>query len=358
MEQHESSPLRGIKAYKAIYPIIIGLGVVGFMFWREFDVHALEQVHWSVQAAGWLVVALLLMFGRDLGYVWRLMILAEGRLTFGQAFRVVMLWEFTSAITPSAIGGTSVAILYVAKEGISVGRSSAMVMATSFLDEVYFLIMFPLLLLLTGGHELFTFTGKEGGIASGLFWFAILGYSLKAVYVLMLAYGFFINPRGLKWLLLKLFKLPFLRKWKQGAHAAGSEIITSSREFRSKPFRYWLRAFAATFLSWTSRYWVANAILLAFFATSNQFMIFARQLIMWIIMLVSPTPGGSGFSEYVFSQYLGEFIPVSASSLGAVAVVLAFMWRLATYYPYLVIGIVLLPRWMRRHFFSEKSRKR
>ena len=76
-----------------------------------------------------------------------------------------MFWEFTSAITPSAIGGTSVAILYVAKEGISVGRSSAMVMATSFLDEVYFLIMFPLLLLLTGGHELFTFTGKEGGIA-------------------------------------------------------------------------------------------------------------------------------------------------------------------------------------------------
>lgn len=49
------------------------------------------------------------------------------------------------AITPSAVGGTSVAIIYVHKEGISLGRSSAIVMLTSFLDEIYFIVMFPLL---------------------------------------------------------------------------------------------------------------------------------------------------------------------------------------------------------------------
>jgi len=28
---------------------------------------------------------------------------------------------------------------------------------------------------------------------------------------------------------------------------------------------------------------------------------------MWIILLVSPTPGGSGIAEFVFSDFLGDF---------------------------------------------------
>ena len=96
------------------------------------------------------------MLFRDIGYILRLMILTDGEFTFRKALRVIMLWEFTSAITPSAIGGTSVAILYVNKEGLSVGRSSAVVMATSFLDELYFILMFPLLLFIVKPSTLFS----------------------------------------------------------------------------------------------------------------------------------------------------------------------------------------------------------
>lgn len=353
----ESSPLKGVKVSKVIYPIIIGLAVVVYMFWREFQPEAMQYVQWTSRTFLWLIIALLLMAGRDLGYMWRIMILAEGRLTLRQAFRIIMLWEFTSAITPSAIGGTSVAILYVNKEGISVGRSSAIVMATSFLDELYFLIMFPLLIWLVGGDSLFSLDGEPFSWGNGLFLVALVGYSIKFAYVLVLSYGFFVNPRGLKWLLLKIFRLPFLRRWKHGANKAGTEIVQSSREFKSKPFRYWLHAFVATFVSWSSRYWVANAIMMAFFVTGDHFLIFARQLVMWIMMLVAPTPGGSGFSEYVFTRYLGEFIPVEASMVGAVIVVLALLWRLATYYPYLLIGAIVFPRWMRRHFFKGRRKK-
>ncbi len=349
------SPLRSVKTYKALFPVLIGLGVVGFLFYREFRPEAMSFVSWSWDVFLWFFVALLFMLGRDLGYVWRIRILSEGRLSFLQALRVIMLWEFTSAITPSAIGGTSVAILYVTKEGLSVGRSSAVVMATSFLDEIYFLVMFPILLLLVGGTQLFSIGGDAFSWTGGLFLVATLGYAIKAVYVGILAYGFFVNPRGLKWLLLKIFKLPVLRRWKQGAHQAGTEIIQTSQEFRRKPFRYWFKAFLATFLSWTSRYWVVNAILLAFFAVNDHFLIFARQLVMWIMMLVSPTPGGSGFAEYVFTRYLGDFIPVAPEHLGAVAIVLAFIWRLATYYPYLIVGVFLLPKWMRKHFLTTKK---
>jgi len=53
-------------------------------------------------------------------------------------------------------------------------------------------------------------------------------------------------------------------------------------------------------------------------------LLFARQLAMWIMMLVSPTPGGSGFAEFIFTRYLGGFIPVNASAIIPIAIALAF----------------------------------
>ncbi|MFO8021898.1 MAG: lysylphosphatidylglycerol synthase transmembrane domain-containing protein [Perlabentimonas sp.] len=356
-QENLDNPLSKIKLSRALYPIIIGLGVVGYMFYREFNPEVFTYITMAKWSFLWFIVALALMAFRDVGYIIRLLILAEGKLSLKQAFRVVMLWEFTSAITPSAIGGTSVAILYVNKEGISVGRSSAIVMATSLLDELYFLLMFPLLLILVKPSILFGIEGAEGtiGFSNELLLFALVGYGLKFLYVLILAYGLFFNPRGLKWLMLMIFKLPILRRWKHGANDAGTEIIENSKDFKAKPFSFWFKSFVATALSWTSRYWVANVLLLAFFSISDHGIIFARQLVMWIMMLVSPTPGGSGFAEFVFTRYLGEFIPVEPAILGAVAVAMALVWRLATYYPYLIIGAIIFPKWIKSKFVDKRA---
>ncbi len=344
-----------------IYPILIGLGAVAYMFYREFDPAAFDYLSFTFRAGMFLLVALLLMVIRDLGYIIRLRILTDNYFSWKKALRIVMLWEFTSAVTPSAIGGTSLAILYVNKEGLSLGRSSAVVMATSFLDELYFILMFPVLFLIVGGANLFNIDGAltdSGNLrfANEFFYFAVVGYSLKLLYTLVVAYGLFRNPRGLKWLLLMIFRIPFLRRWRHDVNDTGDDIIVSSGELRKKSFFFWLKAFGATFLSWTARYWVANALLVAFFVIQDHFLVFARQLVMWIMMLVSPTPGGSGFAEFVFTRYLGEVIPVSAETLGAVAVAMAFLWRLISYYPYLVIGAFMLPGWISRKF-RRKSGK-
>lgn len=338
----------------------IGLGAVIFLFWRDFNPGALEYVQWGPRALVWLPVALLLMAGRDIGYIWRIRILSDGRLSLRQAFRTIMLWEFTSAVTPSAIGGTSVAILFVHNEGLTWGWSSAVVLATSFLDELYFLLMFPILVLMLGSDALFGIAGDHESVRTVLMWTAIGGYAVKTAYVVVLSYGFFVNPRGLKWLLLKIFKLPLLRRWRHAAYAAGSELVVCSKELKTRGFRYWGKAFLATFLSWTSRYWVANAIILAFFSVGGvwtHFQIFARQLVMWIMMLLMPTPGGSGFSEYVFTRYLGEFFPVDAAAVGSVAVLLALLWRMATYYPYLIAGAIVVPGWLRKSFGKGGGKK-
>ncbi len=355
MASSGKNPFRKLRSTRIIYPVIIGLGVVVFMFVRKFDPDVFNSIRFDGRAIFWIIVAMCLMAIRDIGYMIRLKILSDKVFTWLQTFKIIMLWEFTSAITPSAIGGTSVAIIFVNKEGVKLGKASAIVMATSFLDELYFILTFPVILIFISGHRLFHIEGIDGGglnFANEFFLFALIGYSIKLVYTLALCYGLFFNPRGLKWLLLWIFKLPVLRRWRSGANEAGYDIINSSYELRKKPFSFWIKAFGATVLSWTSRYCVINALFLAFFVVPDHFLVFARQLVAWIMMLVSPTPGGSGFSEYVFVRYFGELLQISPELKGSMAAVLALLWRLISYYPYLFIGSILFPRWIRKKFGS------
>lgn len=348
----KAHPLFGLRPNRIFIPVLIGAGFVGYFLYKEFDISALSFFNFNFRMVFWLLVAVLFMAGRDFGYMVRIRLLTSEKLSWMQSFRIIMLWEFTSAVTPSAIGGTSIAIIYVNKEGISLGRSSAVVLATSFLDELYFILIFPIIVAIIGFSSLFNvpFNDLSQLINNEFFYFALVGYTLKLVYVLFLSYGLFFNPRGLKWLLLMIFKLPGLRKWKQGANKAGTEIVNSSIELKHQPFTFWFKAFMATFLSWSSRYMVVNAIILAFFSVSDHVLLFGRQLVMWVMMLVSPTPGGSGFAEYIFTRYLSDLIPVDALSIASVAIGLALIWRLISYYPYLFIGAIILPRWIKKHF--------
>ncbi len=342
-----------VKTSNIIYPIIIGFGVIGYMVYTEFKPEAFKVVSLSTSTLFWLGVALILMAFRDIGYMIRIRLLADNHLSWKQAFRVIMLWEFTSAVTPSAVGGTSVAILFVHKEGLSIGKSSAIVMATSFLDELYFILTVPIVYIIFGKALLFDIQGSSA-LAEGLFTIALVGYLVKLVYTILLSYGLFYNPKGLKWLIVNIFSIRYLRKWRYDMTIIASEIVMSSKNLRSRPASFWIKTFGATAFSWTSRYFVVNALLLAFFTMHDQFLIFARQMVMWIMMLISPTPGGSGFAEYVFTVFLGDLIPVAADLQSGLSVAFAFIWRLISYYPYLIIGAIILPRWIKHKFHISK----
>ena len=350
MDFKTPSALSGLNSWKIVIPVVIGLGVTALLFSREYQPGTFDAFNFGWSSVFFFVIACLFMAGRDLGYMIRIRILSDGDLGWKAAFRVIMLWEFASAVTPSAVGGTSVALFFIKSEGISAGRSTGIVMVTSFLDELYFALMFPLVILLIGYANIFGLADSTVDYLTTIAW---TGYVIKLAYILLLAYGMFVNPRGLKWLLVSFFRLPFLRRWRRQMTSVGQDIVDTAHYFRSWPLRNWLRAFAATFLSWTSRYWVVNALILAFFGISHlglldHFIVFGKQLVMWIMMLVFPTPGGSGFAEYIFKEFLGNFIPA-----GAVA--LALCWRLVSYYPYILVGASLLPRWLREIMPASKT---
>lgn len=202
---------------------------------------------------------------------------------------------------------------------------------------------------------LFTTSLQGTGIAflNNLVIVAIIGYAVILLWVLLVGYGLFIDPDKIRKTLIYVFRLPVLRRWKESAVRAGNDIVESSRELKRQPVSFWLKAFTATFLSWTSRYWVINAILVAFFAVSDHFLIFARQLVTWIMMIISPTPGGSGFAELILGRYITDAIPADAVSAGSIALAITIIWRIISYYPYLIIGASIVPGWIQRKFVRQ-----
>ncbi|MCQ2203076.1 MAG: flippase-like domain-containing protein [Bacteroidales bacterium] len=339
----DSSVLDGIKSWKIVVPIVIGLGATAYLFSREYEPGMFSAVHIGLWSVVWFVLSFGMMAVRDLGYMVRIRVLSDYDMNWKQAFRVIMLWEFASAVTPSAVGGTSVAIFFVNREGINIGRSTGIVMVTSFLDELFFALVFPIAVLLIGSANVF---GADSAVASNFIYLAWTGYSVKVAYILLLSYGFFINPRGLKRLLLLVFKLPLLRRWRAKMDKVGDDMVSTSAYFRQWPFRKWVKAFAATCASWIARYWVVNTLIVAFLGIrymglEQHFIVFGKQLAMWIMMLVSPTPGGSGFAEWVFKEFLSGFLPIG------MGVAMALCWRLVSYYPYLIMGAIILPKWVR-----------
>ncbi len=342
---------RSLNPRYIIIPIVIGLLVTAYMLYGEIQEDTFDFLQWSVTVVFWMLMSLVMMFIRDLAYMWRLRILTHNQLSWRSSFNVIMLWEFSSAISPSVVGGTGPAIFFLYKEGINSGKSTAIVLTAIFLDELFFIFMVPLLVLFWGNQA---FPSQDISFLSHAITYFWIAYGVILLYTLLLAYALFINPHTVKKLLSYLFLLPFLKRWRLKARKLGNQLIITSKEFKDKRGTFWLKSFTATFLSWTARYAVINCIFLAFFfhhlLPVEHFLVYARQLTMWILLLITPTPGGSGVAEYVFRDFLGDLMPNIAW-----AVPLAIIWRLVSYYPYLVIGSFILPTWLRKKFFGDNN---
>ncbi len=352
MAEEPHSILKHFNFKKVIIPVVIGIGAAIYLILQDFDMQVFRDVHWTWVTTFWIFIAILLMAVRHMAYMYRIRLLTDYQLSWRRSYQVIMLWEFASSITPSIVGGSAVALYIVNKEGISMGRTTAVVLITSLLDELFYIILVPVIIILVGYDKIFfrdadfAFFNTDIGML-GIF---IAGYLFIILLQSIIVYGIFVNPRGVKWMLIKFSKLPFLRKWRKNAIDTGDQIIATSKELKGKSLLFWFKAFAATVFSWTARFWVVNAMILGFIAVNDHFLIYARQLVMWVIMLISPTPGSSGVAEFIFTDFLGEFIPAGLSPA------LALLWRLISYYPYIILGAIVLPGWIRRVYkLKEKG---
>lgn len=331
---------------KMLIPIAIGLVVVAWLFHGEFDPAAFSRFEFSRRSTIALALAILFVIGRDFGLAWRFHTIAGGDISWPRAVKVDLMCAFTSAITPSVVGGSALAVFYLNREGIKVGRATALTLTTLFLDELFFVIFCPLLILLLPDAELFGST-RSDMLLDGIrvvFW---LVYAGIVIWTAILFVGIIVKPKAVASGLHKVFSVRGLRRWRRTIDRTAGNMVETSAVVKNASRRWWTEVFGATVLSWFSRYLVVNALFWGFVPDASGLLVFGRQFVVWVVLMVSPTPGGSGISEWLFTNYYGDLIGDIS-----VALVLALTWRVLSYYIYLVAGCCLLPT-----YFSSKRKK-
>jgi uncharacterized protein (TIRG00374 family) len=303
---------------------------------------ALQQINWTSHSFLWIIIALLFTIGRDFFYMVRIRLLTHRELSWKSSLHVILLWEFASALSPGVVGGAGVAMFILNREKIALGRSTAIVFVTTMMDNLFYVLMIPFVFLFIDAEQLFPAQTVGQTSVHWIFW---IGFAAIFAACLFLFSAIFIVPSLASWFLRNLFSLPILKRWKEKAVQTGKDIELSSAELRKESFIYWVKVFLSTCGSWISRYLVINALLHAFLTLGiiEHVVILGKQLVLWLFMLVSPTPGGSGVAEYAFGELLTSF-----SQSGLLLVALAILWRLISYFPYLFIGVLLLPRWLKK----------
>jgi uncharacterized protein (TIRG00374 family) len=337
----ESDLLRQLRPGRIVWPVLIGLGVVGFLFWRSYtpgSLAPLADARWE-----WLLITLMVLWARDLGYIYRIRHIAERQLSWGQAFGVIAMWEFASCVLPSAAGGTAAAPAILAKEGISLGKSLAYTLVTALLDNLYYVVMVPLVVWLAG-KALYP-RDLDSAFVDTLRVLFFVSYVAVTGYAGLLLYALFVNPLSVRRLLVRLSSFRALRRFRRTAYRHGQEMVNASVQLRGAGALYWWRASLSTFFVWTARYAVIGCLIAAFVPMSGpEFLfIFARNITYKVVLLIAITPGGSGIAEGAFPVFFGKFIGTAAMTSFIV-----LLYRIVTYYFYLLVGLLYLPRWASR----------
>lgn len=341
----ENQVLESIKLSKIILPVIIGIGVVIYLMLSQLDIDQFNAIQWNVHALFWICMALVVYVIRHAAYAWRLREMTDNFFSWKKSMELIVIWEFSSSVSPTSVGGSAVALFLLSQEKLSTAKTVSIVIYSMILDTLFFVLTLPLLILFYGPLV----------VRPGLTDFSLDGYlyTLFGIYIFILAYGIlfiyglFFSPEKIRAFLFWLSKWKILKRFKRNLVSIGSDVVKTSKELKHKDWRFHARCMTGTTIAWFGKFLAANFIIIALIPETpltiyDQLLIYGRGEVMHTIAQFSPTPGGSGVSEYLFGGFFADYISPG------IAFVVALIWRLITYYPYLLIGALIIPNWIRK----------
>jgi uncharacterized protein (TIRG00374 family) len=335
-------------AQKIIFYFLI-IFFIGYFFTKNtIDFSQIATLQWTALMWKGIVLAGAMLILRDLGYVLRLRLLSEYKIGFWESVKIILLWEFGSAITPGMIGGKAVAIYLLIKNKINAAKSSSIVLIAILLDEFIFILLFPIFYFLFGKQmfQLGTQCPDWLALKTKMPWIENIKY-LEYTVILMLIFilvfvaivflGIFIYPSWIKQLIKTIGRFPLLKKWRTGIDDFADEIHNTSIHIRSKKPIFWIQLCLFTLMSWIGRYLVGVAIVYGFSTGQIDWLyVYVKQYALWLMFYLPSTPGSSGIAEALYMAFYCDSIIQGLSGTAA------FVWRFMSYYVYLFIGILVL----------------
>lgn len=352
--EKQKDALDSIKISRIILPILIGIGVVAYLVVRQFDPEEFARIQWTDRTFIGIALALILLIVRHIAYSLRLFILSNREFSFRKCLELIFIWEFSSAVSPTSLGGSAVAFFVLAQEKLSTAKTATIVLYTIVLDTAFFILSIPFLIGIFG-FDIIRPGMNDSFDLDGWGYTFIFAYVLMAIYGTVFYLGLFQFPRRIKQFLVGATYIRFLKRYRLQAVELGNDMISASRQLKKQNWKFHLGSFLATVTAWSCRFLILGVLVTAFVRVLptdfiTQLALFARLETMFVIIAFSPTPGGAGFVEVLFGGFLSDYVKDDTSSI-----VIATIWRLITYYSYLIAGAIIIPNWL--HNIMRDRRK-
>ncbi|WP_242978968.1 lysylphosphatidylglycerol synthase transmembrane domain-containing protein [Rhodohalobacter mucosus] len=336
-----SGPLISYK-YLAV-SIALSVATMSLVIWYTYTP---DTLHYLVpKRLPGIFIAIAVTFLKVWFFAAKIRVLADEAISFMAAVRISLSWDFASAVTPSTIGGAPVATYTMTREGIPLGKSSAIMLYSVMLDQFWYAIAVPIILITGIFYEV---VPDEIGLVGNATMFLI--YTGLLLYGALLSYGLLVNPKAINRVIKAIFRLPLLRRYSESINAEAENLESYSYELRKKPMDFVLKAFFYTTMNWLCKVALPVIVVLSLLP-GPEVLLVLRSLAMNLAFLIIPTPGGSGGVEGLFVLFLGPLID-RAAFIG----LSVFVWRVITYYFSLGIGIMAM-LWYVNRSVSNKLEK-
>ena len=224
------------------------------------------------------------------------------------------------------------------KEGLKLGEATAIILYSVLLDQIWFALAIPILLISGIYFEVVPPQAGMIGEAS-----MIILYMFLLSYAGLLAYGVLANPAAIKKVVKFVFRLPFLNRWEEKISAEAENLESYAHQLRKKPFSFLLKAFLYSTSSWICRIALPTIVILSLLP-APEILSLLRSLAMNLTFLVVPTPGGSGGVEGLFVLFQGPLLFMSPSEIAmevreSFIGLSLFLWRVISYYIAIGVGL-------------------
>lgn len=323
-----------VSARNVLWPLLLSvlvLATIGYFTFEPDDFKAsIDRVNPLFVLAAAATILFRVWFG-----AWRFSYISRGKLGFWQGLRGQLSWDFFSNVTPAALGGGPFAAIYVARDSkMPIGETTALVLFTILLDQLWSVLMVPLILI----TAIYMAVIPESAGTVGTL--AILGYFAAMLgWVSVLGYSTLFRPDLIQRLSDRIFRFRLLRRFRKRVAAAMSQMSDSARILRSQPPTFFARAFLLSAGTWIPRYLLPVFLILSVLPDLDAVILFLRSVTMMVCSFVVPTPGGAGGIEGLYALFLGPLMPKSF-----VAPTL-LLWRFFGYYVFVALGGFIFRVW-------------
>lgn len=253
------------------------------------------------------------------------------RIKYFKIIEIVISSVFAAAITPSSAGGEPVRMHMLYRNGIPLGKATAIIVGERLLDAILIFASLPFALYIM--RDILSNSELNA---------ALLTANLLAFVVLVFfIYGLW-RPEIVKSIIHRTADR-FARIFGRRTHNSitrfteqlDNEIDTfqqSIKIFISEGKKGLFLSIIFTLLFWVVEFSLLVLILIGLSQTPEVVVAYAAQVLLAVVMIIPATPGASGVAELGAATIFSVFVNASVIGIAVIA------WRALTYYMNLLIG--------------------